>query len=207
VFDKADAPGNGTSAGASAFLSQLQNDADDWLVLTSASDWAAAVGETSPPALFEEAWGGGRWVITHAAAPGSELPIAGYWWDLDPDRNDALVRDLMGHGSASRIISSSSFGLCLATQSPALQYASITITVLGFWGGLIWCMAESMNFGCCLLGGGVMAVLTAPVGAIMGLRFGMAFDVINSPISPAPVLEWRCPDLLERERQQQRTSP
>lgn len=201
VFDQ----GNGTSAGAGAFLNRLQDEVDGWLVLTSASDWNAAMEDTSPPALFEESWRQGRWVVAHEAEAGSALPIGAYWWDLDPSIGDALVRDLMGHGSASRIISSASFGLCLATQSPLTQYAT-TLTVIGFWGGLVWCMAESMNFGCCLLGGGVMAALGAAVGAVWGLRVGIAFDLINAPISPAPVLEWRCPDLLERERQQQRPS-
>lgn len=194
----------GSSAGAESFVSDLNNEALAWQVLRSAADWndAMPARDEGIPKVFTEAWEQDRWVIASAPASDSNLAVGTFWWEVDPATGDALVRDLLGHGSSSIVTKVSSQGLFLIAQAISVESIAITITVGGFWMGLGVCMYQSMNFGCCLLTSGLLLGLGAGVGALMGVTAGMGFDIITSPLSPVDLITVDCPDLLEREREQ-----
>lgn len=190
-------------SGAKVFFESPHAEVDGWILMKSESDWRSSIPSTrlNPPPVFLEAWAAGRWVLAEPGRDDDHTGVGDYWWDIDHQSGDALVRDLLGHGSASVMVPVSSLGLSLVAASISLETVGIAVTVSAFWGGLGYCMVESMNFGCCLLFSGLFLGLGMAVSGFAGIRAGIGFDLITSPFSEAAPVTFSCPDLLERERE------
>ena len=194
-------------SGAKIFFESPDAEVDEWILMKSESDWRSMIpsAHLNPPPVFLEAWAADRWVLAEPARDTGDTGVGDYWWDIDRQSGDALVRDLLGHGSASVLVPVSSLGLSLVAASISLEAVGITVTVSAFWGGLGYCMIESMNFGCCLLLSGVFLGLGVVVSGFSGITAGLAFDFITSPFSVVETVSFNCPDPRERERERERS--
>ncbi len=174
-----------------------------WVLLKNEQQWQGRAEDAAAPApaVFQQAWGNGRWVLAQPGGSSGSYPVGKYWWDFDPASGDVLIRDLMGHSSASRVRVFDAMQLSFALASPATEF----FTVAGITSGLVFgmwgfgdCMITNMNFGCCMavgmFGFALGYALGAGIGAIkllgiyapaVGFSAGVGFDVVTSPFNSA----------------------
>lgn len=180
-----------------------------WALIKDVQHWHNIADDpaTPAPAVFLQAWADDRWVLAQPGGSSGTYPVGEYWWDFDPASGDVLIRDLMGHSSASRVRILDAMQMSFALASPVTQYATVSMVSGALFGtmGLVHCMAENMNFGCCMLVAGVgFAVgygfglaIGALAGPAVAMTYGFGFDLVTSPANRG--MPDFCPNLLNRE--------